>query len=147
MDHDVAIWQHGVQHDQLELGLASHLFETSTAAFSAILNVLSLNPTKFDSVLYGTLRNEFRKFYMWNEGFATQSGGLDDALSVSRNLKATVLKLMVQWARAVCRGDIFPEETSVAECSPLACLRLILKAEQCLEFFRITTGRPLSQSL
>jgi hypothetical protein len=107
MDRDVALWQRQVQDDQQELGLACYLFEASTAAFSALLNVLSANPAKLDSASYAVLRNEFRKYYMWNEGFSTRSGGLDHVLSGSRNLKATVLRLMAQWARAVCRGDIF----------------------------------------
>jgi hypothetical protein len=111
MDHDVTLWQLEVQDDQQELGLACYLFEASTAAFSALLNVLSANPAKPDSVSHGVLRNEFQKYYMWNEGFSTRSGGLDCALSNSRNLKATVLKLMVQWARAVCRGEIFLRST------------------------------------
>ena len=107
MDRDVTLWQRQVQDDQQELGFACYLFEASTAAFSALLNVLSANPAKLPPASYGVLSSELRKYYMWNEGFSTRSGGLDHALSGSRNLKATVLRLMAQWARAICRGDIF----------------------------------------
>jgi hypothetical protein len=107
MDQDVTLWQHQVQDNQPEPGLACYLFEASTAAFSALLNILSADPAKLDSTSYGVLRNEFRKYYMWNEGFSTRAGGLDHALSNSRNLKAAVLKLMAQWASAICRGDTF----------------------------------------
>lgn len=107
MDRDGALWQAEVRDDQQELGLACYLFEASTAAFSALLKVLAADLTKPDAASYRVLCNEFRKYYMWNEGFSTRSGGLDHALARSRNLKAIVLKLMAQWARAVCRGDVF----------------------------------------
>jgi hypothetical protein len=105
---DVTLWRGGIeeQDERLELGPASYLFEASTIAFSALLQVLVGNPTLFDPESYQTLRGEFRKFYLWNEGFCTGSGDLDGILSSSKNLKATVLSLMVLWARAVSKGMI-----------------------------------------
>ena len=105
---DVTLWRGGVedQDERPELGPASYLFEASTIAFSALLQVVVGDPTHFDSELYQTLREEFRKFYLWNEGFCTGSGDLDQILSSSKNLKATVLGLMVLWARALSKGMI-----------------------------------------
>jgi hypothetical protein len=91
--------QHGVQ----ELGPASSLFECSTALFSSLLRSLAEDIEQLGPDLYGVLRNEFRKFYLWNDGLSTRSGELDDILSHSKNLKATVLPLIALWARAVCR--------------------------------------------
>lgn len=108
MDHDVTLWQRNIQDGQPELGVASYLFEASTVAFTALLNVLAANPAKLDPASYLVLRDEFWRYYMWNEGFSTRSGRLDHILSGSKNLKATVLNLMTHWARAVCRGDPFP---------------------------------------
>lgn len=104
---DVGLWQRAVEHqdDQPELGPANRLFETSTAAFSALLHLLAIDTHSLGTeIIYPRLRNEFRKFYLWNEGFSTRSGSLDHILSCSKNLKATVLGLMVNWAKALSKG-------------------------------------------
>jgi hypothetical protein len=107
MDHDVdvALWQRGIQHeDDQELGPASSLFDASVIAFSSFLHILATDTTQFESESYQILRNEFRKFYMWNEGFSTRTGDLDHILSSSKNMQGTVLGLMVQWAKAASKS-------------------------------------------
>jgi len=108
MDHDVdvAIWQRGIllEEGQREIGPACYLFESSISAFSEILKVLAVNPVHLDSESYGSLRDEFRKFYMWNEGFSTRTGDLDHILACSKNLKGAVLGLMAQWVRTVSKS-------------------------------------------
>jgi len=108
---DVTLWRGAIeeQGERPELGLASHLFEASTVAFSALLQILVGNPALFNPESYQALRKEFQKFYLWNEGFCTGSGDLDEILSSSKNLKATVLSLMVLWARAVSKGIILKD--------------------------------------
>jgi hypothetical protein len=103
---DVALWQRGLFNDEREheIGPACYLFEASVSVFSALLRVLANDPVHYDSNLYGSLRNEFRKFYMWNEGFSTRTGDLDHVLACSKNLKGTVLGLMVQWAQTVSKS-------------------------------------------
>lgn len=105
---DVTLWRGEIeeQDEKPELGPASYLFEASSLAFSALLHTLIGNSTLLDLEAYQTLRDEFRKFYLWNEGFSTGSGDLDRILSYSKNLKATVLNLMVLWARSVMKGMI-----------------------------------------
>lgn len=102
---NVTLWQGGVEEQDggPEHGAASYLFEASTVAFSALLRIL-VGDTRLDPGSYQTLRGEFRKFYLWNEGFCTGSGDLDQILSSSKNLKATVLNLMVLWSRAISKG-------------------------------------------
>lgn len=107
MDHDidVSLWQKGIQHeDEQELGPACYLFEASIIAFSELLHILAADSTRLKSEPYRSLRNEFRKFYLWNEGFSTRAGDLDHILASSKNLKGTVLGLMVQWAKAVSKS-------------------------------------------
>lgn len=102
---DVAHWQRSIlDGDEPERGPAYYLFEASTTAFSALLQILAADSTRFKSESYESLRDEFRKFYMWNEGFSTRSGDLDYVLSCSKNLKATVIGLMVHWVKAVSKG-------------------------------------------
>ena len=106
MSGDVKQWQDEVeaQDGRAELGPAAHLFEASTAVFAAGLQVMIGDYHNFDPDSYRILRNEFRRFYLWNEGFSTSSGGLDRILSSSKNLEATVLSIMVCWTKAVLRS-------------------------------------------
>jgi hypothetical protein len=92
------------QDEQPESGPACHLFQETATAFSSILRILIQDPTYLDPRLYKSLREEFRKYYMWNEGFCTGAGDLDQVLSSSKNLKGTVLNLMVLWARALSKS-------------------------------------------
>lgn len=95
------------QDEQPDSGPAYHLFQETTIAFSSLLRVLIQDPSYVDPRLYKLLREEFRKYYMWNEGFCTRAGDLDQVLSSSKNLKGTVLNLMVLWARAISKGMLF----------------------------------------
>ena len=105
-DIDVALWQREIsfQDEEREIGPACYLFEASISVFSVLLQVLAADTVHFDSELYEGLRDEFRKFYMWNEGFSTRRGDLDHVLACSKNLRGTVLGLMVQWVKVVPRG-------------------------------------------
>jgi hypothetical protein len=109
---DVALWQQGIlpEGEAHEAGPACYLFEASISAFSALLHILASDPLRFDSESYTSLRDEFRKFYMWNEGFSTRSGDLDHVLACSKNLKAIVLGLMVHWVRTVLKSMFRPDE-------------------------------------
>jgi len=82
------------------------LFEATVGSFSAVLKIIADNPSQYDngSMFLTTLRDEFQKYYMWNEGFPTSSRELDKILACSKNLRVTVLGLMVKWAKVVCRS-------------------------------------------
>lgn len=99
----VTQWQSGIEtrDKQLERSPACCLFEAVTAVLSASLQMMIGNSRCFDQESYLLLREEFQKFYLWNEGFSTGSGDLDRILSSSKNLKSTVLSLMVSWTKAV----------------------------------------------
>jgi len=103
---DVTLWQGGVveQDEQPESGPACHLFQETTMAFASLSRTLTQDPNDLDPRFYILLREEFRKFYLWNEGFCTGAGDLDQVLSSSKNLKGTVLNLMVLWARALSKS-------------------------------------------
>jgi hypothetical protein len=107
MDREVELWHQGVQghNDIPELGPASSLFDASTSAFTILLRIMVQDPYHSNSNSYKSLRDEFRKFYIWNQGFSASTGDLDLILSSSKNLKATVLGLMVLWVKALCRGS------------------------------------------
>jgi hypothetical protein len=84
MSGDVKQWQGEVEArgGRPELGPAAYLFEASTAAFAAGLQVMTGDYHNFDPDSYRILRNEFRRFYLWNEGFSTSSGGVGSDLIV-----------------------------------------------------------------
>ena len=107
VDSGIAQWRGGVEvrDEQPDLGPANYLFEAVTTVFSATLQVMIGDYKHFNLESYEILREEFRKFYLWNEGFSTSSGDLDQILSSSKNLKATVLNLMVSWVNAVLRSE------------------------------------------
>jgi hypothetical protein len=100
----IADWQ--VERDEPDLGPACDLFKASERAFSALLQALAVHVVQVESGTYESLRNEFMKYYMWNEGLSTRSGNLDSILSSSTNLKGTVLRLMVQWAKSVLKSTL-----------------------------------------
>lgn len=101
MENEVVLWRRGILHDdnQPEIGAAAELFEVSTEGSSQLLQILAL-----DLTVYESFRDEFRKFYMWNEGFSTLSGHLDCILATSKDLRATTLGLMVNWAKSLLKG-------------------------------------------
>jgi hypothetical protein len=88
---------------QEEIGPACRIFTAATKAFPIILRVINQEPDYVNYESIG-LRNEFRNFFVWNEGFPTSEGELDMLLSMSRNLREVVLRLMLEWARTVCRS-------------------------------------------
>lgn len=104
----VSLWRGAIedQEEVLELGPASHLFEAATAVFSSTLQVMRQDHINYDAESYDRLRGEFMRFFLWNEGFLTSSGNLDRILISSRNLKATVLGLMVLWVKSILKGTI-----------------------------------------
>lgn len=108
MDLDVALWQQEIyqEGEQQELGPVAQLFQATVVTFSALLQIIADDPGRYTDGLmfYNALRDEFQKFYMWNEGFPSSSGELDIILSSSKNLRATVLDLIVHWAKVVCRS-------------------------------------------
>ncbi len=107
MDHygDVSRWQQDIQHEgvEAEVGSACSLFEAAIAALSPFLSILAADLAN-DSGAYESLRREFQKFYMWNEGYSTRTGDLDEILACSKDLKSTVLGLMAQWTKTVSKG-------------------------------------------
>jgi len=108
-DGDVARWQQGILlGKEQEVGPACYLYEASISALSALLHVLAADSIHYDSETYASLRDEFRKFYLWNEGFSTRAGELDHILAYSKNLKGTVLGLMVQWVKTFTKGRFSP---------------------------------------
>lgn len=106
MELNVAQWQRHVEDDgsAVETGPACYMFEAATTVVSSLINVLVLEPEHIEREHFEALRDEFRKFYMWNEGLATRSGQLDQILSSSRSLKATVLKLIAHWITTILKG-------------------------------------------
>ena len=106
MADDVAIWQKSIELEAegKENGPAGYLFDAATSVVANILRIMASNSENPDLASYEMLRNEFRKFYLWNCGFSTRSGELDNILSLSNNLRATVLTLLVEWAMALAKG-------------------------------------------
>lgn len=97
MSGNVKQWQGEVEalDGRLELGPAAHLFEASTAVFAASLQVVIGNYDNFDPDSYRILRNEFRRFYLWNEGFSTSSEG--DWIGSYRPPRILRLPCSVSW--------------------------------------------------
>jgi len=89
-------------------GIAESLFESLVSTFSVIHTELLKYQGLENSNLLSDLREEFRKFYVWNDTVSTQSGQLDSILQTSRNLQITVLSLMNQWAMTISKGWCFP---------------------------------------
>lgn len=108
MDCEVALWQDGVQHDdgEPEQETATHLFEVSTKVLSHLIQAVDSISNDVAVRNYVLLKKEFRKFYLWNMGISTHSGALDQVLSRSKNLKATVFGLLSQWMRSLLKGII-----------------------------------------
>jgi len=103
MDVDVDQWQSGIEiHADLEdAGQAAILFEGTVSFVPELLHILEGH---IESSIYNDIKQEFRFWYLWNDGFSTRRGDLDRSLSYSSNLRATVLTIMAGWARAMCKG-------------------------------------------
>jgi hypothetical protein len=101
---EIARWQMSIEEMNLTENLTVALFNACTRVVPLVLRILSEQPENKKISTYQNFREEFRKFYVWNDIFPTVSGELDKILSSSRNLKITALDLLAQWGRLVCRG-------------------------------------------
>jgi hypothetical protein len=106
LDSQVQItrWQESIEESNYSEELAVALFNACNEVFPRILLILSQQRDIQEASVHQDLREQFRKFYVWNDIFPTISGELDKILSLSRNLKITVMGLLAQWGRLVCRG-------------------------------------------
>jgi hypothetical protein len=104
----VPVRDRGIRDDGSELvtGPARLIFTAAVQAFPIILRAISEGPEHADSRVI-ELKNEFRKFFIWNEGFSTSDGELDRLISMSRNLRDTVLRLMLEWAMTLYQSIKF----------------------------------------
>lgn len=89
---------------QQELGISGGLVEGCLGYFSILYGILSRRSDELPTGVIESLREEFRKFYVWNDVRGTQQGHLEQVLSTSRSLRVAVLSLLVQWARLLCKG-------------------------------------------
>jgi hypothetical protein len=99
-------WQNSLENPAAEEDLSTVVFEDCTKVFSLVFHLIREKPNSIASSTCDDLREEFRKFYVWNDSFPIASGELGSILSTSRNLKEAVFGLMAQWARALCKGTI-----------------------------------------
>lgn len=106
MEGHIERWQKSLQHDdnQLGAGTAAQLFKSSADASSTLLRIMAADTKNTSVDIYESLRHEFQSFYVWNEGFSTGTGELDRILFRSKDLKATVLGLMAQWAKSLLKS-------------------------------------------
>ena len=109
MDNKVADWQVTVEHgsDVQETGIAAGLFESTLKLVTVIFLRLVKHQSTTVQDIYQGLRNEARLYYLWGEGYSPASGYLDNILSLSVDLRATVLSLMASWARALSKSMFF----------------------------------------
>ncbi len=106
VDIEIANWQSSLENPTVQEDLSVTLFENCANVFPLIYRILKKEAESSERSACEDLREEFRRFYVWNETFPTASGELGSILSTSRNLKETVFSLMAQWARALCRGEL-----------------------------------------
>ncbi|MCJ1248660.1 hypothetical protein MMC30_005878 [Trapelia coarctata] len=118
MEHKVTRWQAALEPGlkPRETGVAASLFECTIALCSGILSRLASSNPSLKPGLYDVVRNEARLFYLWGEDYALDPGSIDETLALSRDLRGTVMSLLVNWARALF-PRIFPalEWTSIQE--------------------------------
>jgi hypothetical protein len=103
---EVIQWQNTVNEANAQEDLSAILFEACVQAFQSVFHIIREKPDLFEHTTIDDLREEFRKFYVWNDIFPTASGELGSILSTSRNLKEAVFSLLAQWARALCKGRV-----------------------------------------
>jgi len=100
----VADLQNKIEDPAQEPDLPAVLFNHCVKVFVNLFRIIHGKDDLIQPSICEDLREEFRKFYVWNDTFPTESGQLGSILATSRNLKAAVLGLMAQWARALCKG-------------------------------------------
>lgn len=106
---DIFLWQQrAVIHDDepSELEAISRLVSCTRRTFSSILKLLASAEFHIDPCQYEDLRQQFITYFFWHEGFCQFPGGLDQHLSNSPDIKATLLDVMVLWAEAVLKSSI-----------------------------------------
>jgi hypothetical protein len=104
-DLKVSQWQKDIENSSDQEDWSAILFESCIEVFPLVFHIICEKPENVESSFRDDLREEFRKFYVWNDTFATASGELGSILSTSRNLKEAVYSIMLQWARALCKGN------------------------------------------
>lgn len=103
---NVSDWQNTLEDATAQEDLSAILFEACVQAFRSLFHIICEKSDVLGRHTIDDLREEFRKFYVWNDIFPTTSGQLGSILSTSRNLKEAVFSLIAQWARALCKGII-----------------------------------------
>jgi hypothetical protein len=106
---DVGEWQRNLKSASKteDFGTSGILYENSISAFVALYRILRSNTDASRAQVVQDLREEFRKFYVWNDALGTQTGQLERVLETSRNLKTGVLSLLAQWARVICKCELY----------------------------------------
>jgi hypothetical protein len=102
----VADWRDSLENSAAQEDISTIVFEDCVKVFSLVFHIIRENPDSITSSTCDDLREEFRKFYVWNDSFPIASGELGSILSTSRNLREAVFGLMAQWARALSKGTI-----------------------------------------
>jgi len=108
--YQLADWQTRLKHSEFEqeLGISGSLVEDCLACFSTLYRILHQRSDDLPHGVIESLREEFRKFYVWNDVRGTQQGHLEQVLSTSRSLRVAILSLLVQWAKVLCKGWLYP---------------------------------------
>lgn len=107
MDHKVTRWQAVLEPavKPREPSAAAKLFDSSIALSSEILLRLVSSQSSLKPGFYEAVRNEARLFYLWGEDYSADPGSLDEILALSKDLRGTVMSLLIGWARALNRSQ------------------------------------------
>ena len=102
---DVTEWQRNIKASSKaqDFGISGILYENSISVFVALYRILQSQTDASTVQVVQDLREEFRKFYVWNDALGTQTGQLQRVLETSQNLNTAVLSLLAQWARVICK--------------------------------------------
>jgi hypothetical protein len=108
MDHKVTRWQAAALEPAVkprEPGVAANLFESTIKLSGEILIRLVSSRSSLKAGFCEAVRNEARLFYLWGEDYAADPGSLDEILALSKDLRGTVMSLLIGWARALNRSQ------------------------------------------
>ena len=106
---DISQWQQAIAiHDNepSELESISKLVSCTRRTFSSTLKLLASAEFEVDPFQYEDLRQQFITYFFWHEGFCQLPEGIDQHLSNSPDIKATLLDIMVLWAEAVLKSKL-----------------------------------------